>query len=217
MAKSKLSERQRRMIDFIGQFSRERGYPPTIRQIGENVGISSTSVVNYNLKKLEKDGYLTRDLKVSRGVRLVDAPGNKMPRPGDLVSVPMSGFIFASMPTLVGDTPQTATDEVIELTRDMLPDTADLFALRVKGDSMIDAMVNDGDIVVMKKVDQARNGEMVAVWLNDRNETTLKKFYLENGRVRLQPANPTMSPIMVDDPSTVEVQGKVVLVLRQLN
>lgn len=217
MAKSKLSERQRRMIDFIGQFSRERGYPPTIRQIGENVGISSTSVVNYNLKKLEKDGYLTRDLKVSRGVRLVDAPGNRMPRPGDLVSVPMSGFIFASMPTLVGDTPQTATDEVIELTRDMLPDTADLFALRVKGDSMIDAMVNDGDIVVMKKVDQARNGEMVAVWLNDRNETTLKKFYLENGRVRLQPANPTMSPILVDDPSTVEVQGKVVLVLRQLN
>jgi repressor LexA len=217
MAKSKLSERQRRMIDFIGQFSRERGYPPTIRQIGENVGISSTSVVNYNLKKLEKDGYLARDLKVSRGVRLVDGPGNRTPRPGDLVSVPMSGFIFASMPTLVGDTPQTATDEVIELTRDMLPDTADLFALRVKGDSMIDAMVNDGDIVVMKKVDQARNGEMVAVWLNDRNETTLKKFYLENGRVRLQPANPTMSPIIVNDPSMVEVQGKVVLVLRQLN
>ncbi len=217
MTKSKLSERQRRMIDFIGQFSRERGYPPTIRQIGESAGISSTSVVNYNLKKLEKDGYLARDLKVSRGVRLVDAPGNRMPRPGDLVSVPMSGFIFASMPQLVGDTSQTATDEVIELTRDMLPDTADLFALRVKGDSMIDAMVNDGDIVVMKKVDQARNGEMVAVWLNDRNETTLKKFYLENGRVRLQPANPTMSPIIVNDPSTVEVQGKVVLVLRQLN
>ena len=142
MAKSKLSERQRRMIDFIGQFARERGYPPTIRQIGENVGISSTSVVNYNLKKLEKDGYLARDLKVSRGVRLVDGSVNKAPRAGELVSVPMSGFIFASMPTLVGDTPQTATDEVIELTRDMLPDSADLFALRVKGDSMIDAMVN---------------------------------------------------------------------------
>lgn len=217
MAKSKLSERQRRMIEFIGQFSRERGYPPTIRQIGENADISSTSVVNYNLKKLEKDGYITRDLKVSRGVRLVDVPGSKTPRPGELVSVPMSGFIFASMPTLVGDTPQTATDEVIELTRDMLPDTTDLFALRVKGDSMIDAMVNDGDIVVMKKVDRARNGEMVAVWLNDRNETTLKKFYLENGRVRLQPANPTMSPIIINDPNTVEVQGKVVLVLRQLN
>ena len=81
---------------------------------------------------------------------------------------------------------------------------------------MIDAMVNDGDIVVMKKVDQARNGEMVAIWLADRDETTLKYFYQENGRVRLQPANPSMQPIIIDDPSIVEVQGKVVLVIRQL-
>ncbi len=216
MAKGKLSERQRKMLDFIGQFSRERGYPPTIRQIGENVGISSTSVVNYNLKKLEKDGYLTRDLKVSRGVRLVEAPGTRTPRPGDIVGIPVAGYIFASMPTLVGDTPQTSADETIELTRDILPEMSELFALRVKGDSMIDAMVNDGDIVVMKKVTEARNGEMVAVWLSDRNETTLKHFYQENGRIRLQPANPTMQPILINDPSTVEIQGKVVLVLRQL-
>jgi repressor LexA len=98
----------------------------------------------------------------------------------------------------VGDTAQTAGDEVIELTRDLISDDGDLFALKVKGNSMIDAMVSDGDIVVMKKVDRARNGEMVAVWLNDRGETTLKHFYLENGRVRLQPANPTMQPIYVD-------------------
>ena len=136
---------------------------------------------------------------------------------GDLVTIPLAGFIFASQPVLVGDTPQTASDEAIEITRDLVKDSGDLFALRVKGDSMIDAMVNDGDIVVMKKVDRARNGEMVAVWLNDRSETTLKHFYLENGRVRLQPANPTMQPIMIDDPSTVQVQGKVVLVVRQLN
>ncbi len=217
MAKGKLSERQRGMIDFIRRFTQDKGYPPTIRQIGEAVGISSTSVVNYNLNKLEKDGHLTRDLKVSRGVRLVEAPGSKPARLGDLVTVPLAGFIFASQPVLVGDTPQTASDEAIEITRDLVKDSSDLFALRVKGDSMIDAMVNDGDIVVMKKVDRARNGEMVAVWLNDRNETTLKHFYLENGRVRLQPANPTMQPIMIDDPSTVQVQGKVVLVLRQLN
>ena len=217
MAKGKLSERQRGMIDFIRRFTQAKGYPPTIRQIGEAVGISSTSVVNYNLNKLEKDGHLTRDLKVSRGVRLVEAPGSKPARLGDLVTVPLAGFIFASQPVLVGDTPQTASDEAIEITRDLVKDSADLFALRVKGDSMIDAMVNDGDIVVMKKVDRARNGEMVAVWLNDRNETTLKHFYLENGRVRLQPANPTMQPIMIDDPSTVQVQGKVVLVVRQLN
>jgi repressor LexA len=217
MAKGKLSERQREILAFIGRFTRERGYPPTIRQIGEAVDISSTSVVNYNLNKLEREGFLTRDLKVSRGVRLVEDPNSKASRLGDLVRVPLAGFIFASEPVLVGDTPQTATDEVIELTRDLISDTGDLFALRVKGDSMIDAMVNDGDIVVMKKVDRARNGEMVAVWLNDRNETTLKRFYLESGRVRLQPANPTMQPIMIDDPSRVEVQGKVVLVLRQLN
>ena len=101
----------------------------------------------------------------------------------------------------------------------MLPEndgTEQLYALRVFGDSMIDAMVNDGDIVVMKKVDQARNGEMVAVWLSDRDETTLKYFYLENGKVRLQPANPLMKPIIIEDPSIVEIQGKVVLVIRQL-
>ena len=213
MAKGKLSERQRDIINYIRDFSREKGYPPTIRQIGEAAGISSTSVVNYNLNKLEKDGYLTRDLKVSRGVRLVeDSPTRAI---GDMINIPLAGYIFASSPVMIGDTPQTAADEVIALTRDIVRDTGDLFALRVKGDSMIDAMVNDGDIVVMKKADRARNGEMVAVWLSDRNETTLKHFYLEGSKVRLQPANPTMQPIMVDS-GKVQIQGKVVLVLRQM-
>ena len=211
MAKGKLSDRQREIIAFIGKFTKEKGYPPTIRQIGEAAGISSTSVVNYNLNKLEKGGFLNRDLKVSRGVRLAN---EKRP---EVVSIPLAGYIFASEPVLVGDTAQTAADEAIELTRDIIHDAGDLFALRVKGDSMIDAMVNDGDIVVMKKANQARNGEMVAVWLNDRHETTLKHFYLENGRIRLQPANPTMQPIIIDNPSKVQIQGKVVLVLRQLN
>jgi repressor LexA len=215
MAKGKLSERQEEMIEFIGTFSRAKGYPPTIRQIGEAVNISSTSVVNYNLNKLERDGYIMRDLKVSRGVRLADGVGRRALRADQRITIPLAGFIFASEPVLIGDTPQTATDEVIELTRDLISDEGDLFALRVKGDSMIDAMVNDGDIVVMKKVDRARNGEMVAVWLSDRSETTLKHFYLENGRVRLQPANPTMGPIFAD-PGNVVVQGKVMLVLRQM-
>ncbi|MCC6188053.1 MAG: repressor LexA [Anaerolineales bacterium] len=217
MAKGKLSERQSEMIEFIGRFTQDKGYPPTIRQIGEAVSISSTSVVNYNLNKLERDGYIVRDLKVSRGVRLASGVGRRLPRSAEgRLSIPLAGFIFASEPVLVGDTAQTSGDEVIELTRDLISDEGDLFALRVKGNSMIDAMVSDGDIVVMKKVDRARNGEMVAVWLNDRGETTLKHFYLENGRVRLQPANPTMQPIFVD-PSKVVVQGKVMLVLRQLN
>jgi repressor LexA len=216
MAKGKLSERQKEMITFIGRFTDDKGYPPTIRQIGEAVSISSTSVVNYNLNKLERDGFIMRDLKVSRGVRLADGVGRKIGRKAINISIPVAGYIFASEPVLIGDTPQTATDEVIELTRDLISDEGELFALRVKGDSMIDAMVNDGDIVVMKKVDRARNGEMVAVWLSDRSETTLKHFFLENGRVRLQPANPTMGPIYVD-PGNVVVQGKVMLVLRQMN
>ncbi len=221
MAKGKLSARQHDMMKFIGRFVDEHFYPPTIREIGEAVSISSTSVVNYNLNKLEKEGYLTRDLKVSRGVRLTDiglrliGAARRMPA-SELVSVPLAGFIFASQPVEVGDTAQTSADESLDLTRGLVNDTGDLYALRVKGDSMIDAMVSDGDIVVMKKADRARNGEMVAVWLTERNETTLKYFYQENGRIRLQPANPTMQPIYVDNPAQVQVQGKVVLVMRQL-
>ena len=220
MAKGKLSERQSDMISFIGKFTNDKGYPPTIRQIGEAVNISSTSVVNYNLNKLERDGYIQRDLKVSRGVRLADGvmPDGRRGRQrvNRSVTIPLSGYIFASEPVLVGDTAQTSGDEMIELTRDLISDDGDLFALKVKGNSMIDAMVSDGDIVVMKKIDRARNGDMVAVWLNDRGETTLKHFFLESGRVRLQPANPTMQPIYVD-PAKVQVQGKVMLVVRQLN
>lgn len=216
MAKERLSERQREMLSFIGKFSRENGYPPTIRQIGEAVGISSTSVVNYNLNKLERDGYLTRDLKVSRGLRLTEQVADKV---SDLVRVPLVGRIFASNPVPVPGSDFNVFDEekrAIEISRGLLNTDEGLFALEVQGDSMIDAMVNEGDIVVMKQQHEARNGEMVAVWLKEREETTLKHFYLENGRVRLQPANPTMAPIYTS-PENVEIQGKVVLVLRQLN
>jgi repressor LexA len=187
MAKGKLSERQGEMITFIDNFTAEKGYPPTIRKIGEAVRISSTSVVNYNLNRLEREGYILRDLSVSRGVRLAEGVGRRNRRKAINVSIPVAGYIFASAPVLVGDTPQTATDEVVEMTRDMVRDEGELFALRVKGDSMIDAMVNDGDIVVLKKIDRPRNGDMVAVWLSDRGETTLKHFFLENDRVRPRP------------------------------
>jgi repressor LexA len=109
------------------------------------------------------------------------------------------------------------TDEAIEITRDLLSSTDNLFALEVKGESMIDAMVSDGDIVVMKRELDWRNGDMVAVWLRDKEETTLKYIYREGDRVRLQPANPTMDPIIIEDPENLEVQGKVMLVVRQLS
>jgi repressor LexA len=217
MAKGKLSDRQKGIIDFIRSFQRDNGYPPTIRQIGEAVGISSTSVVNYNLNKLEKDGYLARDLRVSRGLRLVETVEAAALALSNVIRIPYAGRIAAGLPIPVPNASESfAPDDALELTRSIVKDPPEnLFALQVRGDSMIDAMVNDGDIVVMKRQESARNGEMVAVWLADREETTLKHFFLENGRVRLQPANPTMQPIYAD-PKNVQVQGKVVLVVRQM-
>ncbi len=218
MAKGKLTDRQRRILDYIQDFSTDNGYPPSIRQIGASVGISSTSVVNYNLNRLVEEGFLDRDKNVSRGIRLTDkllrATGNL----GNVIRVPMVGRIFASEPVHLPstDSPMFGADEAIELTRDMLSTTDEVFALEVKGDSMIDAMVSDGDIVVMKRDYHWRNGDMVAVWLKDLEETTLKYIYHEGNKVRLQPANPTMDSIIIQDPKHLEVQGKVMLVLRQL-
>lgn len=210
MPKDRLSGRQQAMLEFITGFIEESGYPPTIREIGKACGISSTSVVNYNLNKLERDGYLARDREVSRGLRLSDA------LPGNLVRVPLLGRIVASEPVPMPSDPAVlGEDRAIELTRDIVDVGDDLFALQVKGDSMVDAMIGDGDIVIMRPHPNVQNGDLVAVWLTDREETTLKRIYMEGNRVRLQPANPTMEPIYIDDPSTVQIQGRVVAVVRQ--
>ena len=219
MTKGKLSDRQKRMLEFIQRFTTDSGYPPSIREIGDAADISSTSVVNYNLNRLVEEGFLSRDQNVSRGLRLTDKLGRAAERLTNIVRVPLVGRIFASEPVLLPgtDSPVFGADEAIEITRGLLPSDNGLFALQVKGDSMIDAMVSDGDIVVMTRADEWRNGDMVAVWLRDREETPLKHIYREGSRVRLQPANPTMQPIYVDNPESLEVQGKVMLVVRQLN
>jgi repressor LexA len=219
MAKGKLSDRQSRMVEFIHSFSEGNGYPPSIREIGEAVGISSTSVVNYNLNRLVEEGYLDRDQNVSRGIRLKEKLDRATERLAEVIRVPLVGRIFASEPVPLPstDSPLFGTDEAIDIARGLLTEEEGLFALQVKGDSMIDAMVSDGDIVVMRRAPEWRNGDMVAVWLNDREETTLKYIFREGRKVRLQPANPTMTPIIIEDPRTVEVQGKVMLVVRQLN
>ncbi len=215
MARRKLSERQHKMLDFIRKFSMENGYPPSIREIGKAAEISSTSVVNYNLNRLQEQGYLDRDQNVSRGIRLA---GNLAEQVADLIRVPLVGRIFASEPVPLPstDSPMFSSDEAIEITQDLLSARDGLFALEVKGDSMVDAMVNDGDIVVMQAQPEWHNGDMVAVWLKDKEETTLKHIYREGSKVRLQPANPTMQPIIIDNPESLEVQGKVMLVVRQL-
>jgi repressor LexA len=219
MVKGKLSERQRRMLEFIERFTVDSGYPPSIREIGKNVGISSTSVVNYNLNRLVEEGYLTRDQNVSRGIRMTKKLLKSVGRLTDVIRIRKVGRIFASEPVPLPstDSPIFSTDEAIEISRDLLSTTEGLFALEVKGDSMIDAMVNEGDVVVMRREPEWRNGDMVAVWLKDKEETTLKHIYRQGSKVRLQPANPTMEPIIIDNPENLEVQGKVVLVVRQLN
>lgn len=212
-----LSERQQAILDFIREFSARSKYPPTIREIGQSVGITSTSVVNYNLNILEQRGFIERDREKSRGLKLVgEAASDLFDSP--TVNVPMLGRIAAGLPIPVPDTNfKILGEETVEITRFLLPaDINSLYALQVRGDSMVDAMIGDGDIVVMQHRQEAANGELVAVWLKDREETTLKRFFLEKGKVRLQPANPTMGPIFAD-PKNVEVQGKVVLVIRKPN
>jgi repressor LexA len=211
-----LSDRQQRIYEFITKFTHEKGRPPTIREIGAKVGITSTSVVNYNLNILVREGLLQREKEVSRGLRVVGANNRATGAPSNFLQIPLLGKIAAGHPIPVPEAGLAPFDgEVLSLTRDLIPDQEGLFALEVRGTSMIDALINDGDIVVMKKQETAQNGEMVAVWLKDEKETTLKRLYRERNRIRLQPMNPTMKPFYAD-PRNVEVQGKVVLVIRQL-
>lgn len=211
-----LSERQERMMVFIRKYMGTEGRPPTIREIGKAAGISSTSVVNYNLNKLEESGYIARNREISRGLRLVGKGSELVKGFADLIAVPLVGRIAAGEPIHlpgIGDRP--FGDETIELTRDIVSEPENVFALQVKGDSMVDASVHDGDVVVLRSQRVANNGEMVAAWLTDREETTLKHFYRENGHVRLQPANPNYEPIYVDA-DKVEIHGKVIAIIRRL-
>lgn len=208
-----LSERQSKILSFLKGFIVENGYPPTIREIGKAVGISSTSVVNYNLDALQRAGHIYRDRTVSRGIRMVETDEPKAP--AHLIRVPMLGRIAAGSPI---DVPEAAHDpdvDTIELTPDLVPDAQGIYALKVQGNSMIDALINDGDIVVMRRAETANNGEMVAAWLTDREETTLKRFFKEGDQIRLQPENQTMAPIYVDS-DKVQIQGRVVTVIRQV-
>lgn len=210
-----LSQRQEKILSCIKTSILEWGYPPTIREIGEEVGISSTSVVNYNLNALQRAGLIYRDRTVSRGLRLVEDKRKRV-NSTSFVSVPLVGHIAAGEPIDVPEGAYTADEEnMLQISRDLVRDE-NVYALKVKGTSMIDALINDGDTVIMKPAIEAYNGEMVAVWLNDRDETTLKRFYNEGKRIRLQPENSTMEPIYVD-PSVVEIKGKVVAVVRKLN
>lgn len=229
----KLSSRQQGMLYFIRESIEDESRPPTIREIGSALKISSTSVVNYNLNRLKDKGLLERDRTVSRGLRLTEsayeflgisagavdnAVASITRNLQNLVGVPILGNIVAGSPIDVSHDNFTTYDEedIVEISSSMLPARRDtLFALRVDGVSMIDDMISDGDIVILQQQEIAQDGDVVAAWVEGEG-TTLKRFYLEPemGVIRLQPRNPTMEPIYVD-PEDITIQGKLVLTLSQ--
>ena len=207
-----LSQKQERILDFLRRFLEERDYPPTIRDIVKGCGMSSTSVVDYNLKILEREGHIRRGRDISRGIELVDSNRRR------LVRVPVIGRIAAGEPIPVPSAEtwdNIASAETIDLTESLTRGKREVYALKVKGTSMVDALINDGDIVLMEYTNTAENGELVAVWLKGEREATLKRFYLEQDRIRLQPANIQMKPVYAE-PENVEIQGKVIAVIRKL-
>ena len=208
-----LSTKQKRIIEFIRTFQSQRHYPPSVRDILSGCNISSTSVVAYNLKILERLGILARHGGISRGISLID----DFDEAG--VKVPLIGNIAAGAPIPVpaADTWDTVSSaDTVDVTEDMIRGRREVYALRVKGSSMVDALIHDGDIVLLQHTNSVENGETAAVWLKAEKEATLKKVYLEKDRVRLQPANDTMKPIYTGL-DNVEIQGKVVGVIRRLD
>ena len=218
MAKSNkpLSERQNKILKYISEYIAENTRPPTIREIGKSVKISSTSVVNYNLTRLVEKGMIERDSEVSRGLRLTQRTldllgiGQGVTASGTM-RVPFLGAIVAGEP--LESFENNDSDESIEIGAELVSNPEDLYALRVSGQSMIDAMVDDGDLVILRHQTTARNGDMVAAWITGDDTTTLKYFFHEGDRIRLQPANPSMGPIYVE-PERVQIQGKVEMVIR---
>lgn len=213
--KKELRPKQKRILGFIREFLDENGLPPTVRDIQVQCEISSTSVVDYNLRVMERDGYLRRRQEIARGIELLDETGQPVV-PG-AVRVQIVGAIAAGepIPAFSNEGAAAAAEfDTVEVSPELKKKHDTLFALSVKGTSMIDALIDDGDVVVIKPTNTAHNGEMVVAWLHEQEEATLKKFYQEGDQVRLQPANSTMAP-MFFDADNVEVRGRVVEVLRQ--
>lgn len=230
-----MGKRHEKIMHFLENFQEQKGFSPSIRDIGESIGVKSTSLVDYYLNQLEEMGYIKRDKHISRSIciqkpleavatlkeKMATGLQNASAAINEILTIPVLGRIVASQPIPMpsSDVPFFDQESSIEIARSLLPareKTDELFALEVQGDSMIDAMVNEGDMVIMRRAQQAANGDMVAVWLDDRDETTLKYFYREPNRIRLQPANPNMGPIYIEKAENLRIMGKVVMVIRQV-
>ncbi len=216
----KLSQRQEQILAYVNTFMQENnGIAPAIRDIQTSLQISSTSVVAYNLKVLEEKGKITRRGRISRGIQLTKPISTTTtPDTSSLLRVPLLGTITAGGPLPDPQEVNAAECDMVDVPPEVLPANRinDVYALKVRGTSMIDALIDDGDIVLLRQQPTAENGQTVAVRLVDENAVTLKQFYNEGERIRLQPANQTMEPIFTN-PDNVIIHGRVVGVLRSFN
>ena len=197
-----LTKRQREILDYLQDFIQQHGYAPSLEEIGRRFGLSSLATVHKHLTNLQEKGFIKRAWNRSRSVEMI--PTNSG---GRAVDLPLLGYVAAGSPIEA-----VATSETIAVPEDLVG-RRDTYVLRVRGNSMIDEQICDGDFVIVEDRKTAQNGETVVALLSG-SDVTLKKLYRENGRVRLQPANPTMQPIFVE-PDQVQVQGVVVGVMRK--
>jgi len=204
-----LSDKREQVLNFITRFIERKGYAPSVREIAKGCNINSPSMVQYHLNILEHDGYIDRDPSIPRSVRVVKEKPTT-------ITVPLLGTIAAGepIPVPLSDSWTAIPHELIEVPFELVLGSTNVFALKVKGASMIDALIDDGDVILLQKAETAEDGELVAVWLENESETTLKRIYHDLGRIRLQPANQQLKPFY-HDPNNVKIQGKVVGVIRK--
>lgn len=202
MAQGKITDKQREILEYIKETILKKGYPPAVREICEAVRLKSTSSVHSHLEQLEKNGYIRRDPTKPRTIEIIDDTFNLTRR--EVVNVPLLGTVAAGAPILA----QENIENYFPIPVEMLPNK-EIFMLKVKGDSMIDAGIYNGDRVIVAKADTARNGEIVVALVDD--SATVKTFYKEKGRFRLQPQNASMDPIILDE---VQILGKVIGLFR---
>lgn len=200
-----LSQRQRQIVQYIVQHTETQGYPPTVREIGEGVGLSSSSTVHAHLKGLEQAGLIRRDPVLTRAIRVV-AGNIESYKPKRMANLPVVGRVAAGSPILAAQD----IEDTFPVPLDFLSG-GDGFMLKVKGESMVDDGIVSGDYVIVRRQETANNGETVVAMIED--EATVKRFYKEKGRIRLQPANQELKPMYFDN---VQIVGKVVGLIRKM-
>mgnify|MGYP002852546050 CR=1 FL=1 len=203
----KLTGKQKYILEILKKLIAKNGYPPTVREIGEEANLSSPATIHFHLRQLEEKGYIKKDDNKNRTIEIL-VPNEYLSKNDKIIDVPLLGKVTAGSPIEAIETP----DEYFSLPTNLISTKNDIFTLRVQGESMINVGIYDGDILVVERQNTARNGETV-VAMNDNNEVTVKTFYKENGYFRLQPENDTMQPIILKE---CTILGKVIGLYRKL-